>query len=95
MGLFKLKKMKRIKALNKQEFEQSCSDGTVYGQYLGLMVYLELGEETEYREHPKDDPKTDYRKFNNCYIEYAETLQELEEGNPKATDDKNIVILYW
>jgi hypothetical protein len=87
--------MKRIKASNKREFEQSCSGGEVYGQYLGLTVYLELGEETEYRGHPKDDPKTEYRKFDNCYIEYAETLQELEEGNPKAIEGGVTVILYW
>jgi hypothetical protein len=87
--------MKKIKTLSKREFQESCSGGKVYGQYLGLIVYLVLGKETEYREHPKDDPKTEYRKFDNCYIEYAETLQELEEGSPKATDDKVTVILYW
>ena len=58
--------MKRIKALNKVEFEQACSNGEVYGQYRGLYVYIELGQEQAYRESIQDNPKTDYRLFRGC-----------------------------
>lgn len=87
--------IKRIKALNKKEFKNAFSNSEVYGQYLELMVYIELGEQGEYKEHPKDDSKTEYKIFFDCYIEYALTLQELEDENPKATEEKVTVILYW
>lgn len=87
--------IKRVKALNKIEFEQSCSNGSVYGKYKGLFVYIELGIEQDYREHPLDNPKTEYKLFKNCYIEYAQTIEELETGEPKAVDSNINVVLYW
>ncbi len=87
--------MKRIKALNKLEFDSSESYGTVYGQYKRLYVYIELGQETEYREHPKDDPKTKYRRFINCTVEYSESEDQAEQGIYQYKDTDVDVILYW
>lgn len=87
--------MRRIKAVNKREFEQACSNGEVYGQFRELYVYIELGEEREYRENPKDDPSTEYRLFRGCYIEYSQTQPQSEEGIYQFSENNVDVILYW
>ena len=92
--------IKHIKALDSREFEEAESNGSVYGQYKldkkWIYVYVELGTEGEYREHFKDDPKTQYRFFHKCVIYYSETLEKLENANSShVSKDKECIILYW
>lgn len=65
--------LKRIRALNELEFEEAKANEAVYGKYRELYVYVTLGSENIYLEHPTDNPKTQYRLFKKCTIEYSET----------------------
>lgn len=87
--------IKKIKALNRLEFEAAQSNEAVYGTYKGLYVYMELGREQEYREHPKDDPNTSYKLFRQCDIEYSETSDQSKNGDYQYKDTQVDVILYW
>jgi hypothetical protein len=87
--------MRKIKAINIREFKQACSNGEVYGKYRKLYVYIELGIEQDYREHPSDNPKTEYRLFRGCSIEYSETQSQSEEGIYQYSENDVDVILYW
>jgi hypothetical protein len=87
--------MKRIKALNRLEFEAAKTHEAVYGKYKGLYVYIELGVEEEYKEHPNDDSNTEYRLFRGCNIEYSETEEQSEQGIYQYKDTKIDVVLYW
>jgi hypothetical protein len=91
--------IKHIKALDSREFEEAESNGSVYGQYKldkkWIYVYVELGTEGEYREHFKDDPKTQYRFFRKCVIYYSETLEQLENANVQYENRDKDIILYW
>jgi len=86
---------KKIKALNQEEFNAACTRGSVYGKYRGTFVYVELGEEEEYRERPHDDPKTNYRFFRNCKVEYSDTIEECQQGTSQLVDQNvNVVLIY-
>lgn len=86
--------IKRIQALDELEFEAAKSNECIYGKYRKLYVYIKLGTEQEYIEHPNDDPKTKYKFFKNCIIEYSQTLEQCEQGIFQYDDTAN-VILYW
>lgn len=86
---------KRIRALNRQEFEAAASDGAVYGKYLDIDVYVELGVEGNYRESAKDDPNTQYRLFRNCTIFYAASSEDLDAGIFVHETQENVVIVYY
>lgn len=86
---------KRIRALNRQEFEAATSDGAVYGKYLGVYVYAELGREGVYRESPKDDPKTRYRLFRDCTAFYARTLEQLRNEDYEYDTQEDMIIVYY
>lgn len=87
--------VKRIKALNINEFEAATSDGAVYGKYLGLYVYVELGKEGEYRENPKDDPNTRYQLFRNCSVFYARTIEQIRKEEYEYDTQEDILIVYY
>jgi hypothetical protein len=87
--------IKRIKALNELEFESAKSGEAVYGKYKGLFVYIELGMEGEYQEKPQDDPKTQYRFFRQCKVEYSTTEEESEQGIYQYNETDVDLILYW
>lgn len=87
--------VKRIKALNINEFEAATSDGAVYGKYLGIYVYVELGKEGLYRESPKDDPNTRYQLFRNCTVLYARTIEQLRNEEYEYDTTEDILIVYY
>ncbi|MGK7898136.1 MAG: hypothetical protein AB4372_32090 [Xenococcus sp. (in: cyanobacteria)] len=87
--------IKRIKALIKSEFDAAKPYGDVYGSYKGLYVYIILGREETYRENPKDDPKTEYRLFRSCDIDYSETEEQSEQGIYQYSEKRVDIILYW
>ncbi len=87
--------VKRIRAINRWEFEKAASDGAVYGKYLGVYVYAELGREDKYRENSKDDPSTRYRLFRNCTAFYARTLEQLRNEDYEYDTQENILIVYY
>jgi hypothetical protein len=87
--------VKRIRALNRQEFEAATSNGAVYGKYLSVYVYAELGREDRYRESPKDDSSTSYRLFRNCTAFYARTLDQLRNGDYEYDTLEDILIVYY
>jgi hypothetical protein len=87
--------MKRIRALNELEFAAASSGESIYGKYKGMYAYIELGIEEEYREHPKDEPKTTYRLFRNCNVEYSETEEQSEQGVYQYKDVGVSIIVYW
>ena len=86
---------KRIRALNQEEFTAACPNGSVYGKYRGVFVYVELGKEEEYRERPNDDLKTNYRFFRNCKVEYSDTIDECQQGISQFIDrNVNVILMY-
>ncbi len=87
--------IKRIKALSKSEFDEAQPYGDVFGSYKGLYVYVNLGREDNYQEKPKDDPKTEYRLFRSCEIEYSETEEQSEQGIYQYSEKSVDIILYW
>jgi hypothetical protein len=87
--------MKRIRALNQLEFAAASSNECIYGKYRGMYVYIELGTEGEYISHPKDDPKTEYRLFRGCNVEYSETEEQSEQGIYQYKEVGVDVIVYW
>lgn len=87
--------VKRIKALNISEFEAATSDGAVYGKYLGLYVYVELGREGVYGESPKDDPNTMYQLFRNCTVFYARTIEQIRNEEYEYDTTEDILIVYY
>jgi len=87
--------VKRIRSLNRREFEAATSDEAVYGKYLGVYVYVELGREDMYQESPKDDPSKSYRLFRNCTAFYARTLEQLRNGDYEYDTQENILIVYY
>ncbi|MBV9386769.1 MAG: hypothetical protein JOZ78_10120 [Chroococcidiopsidaceae cyanobacterium CP_BM_ER_R8_30] len=86
--------VKRIRASNQQEFKAATSEGAVYGKYLGVYVYAELGKEELYRGSVKDDSNTQYKLFRNCRVFYAETLEDLRAGIFVHETDENILIVF-
>lgn len=86
--------VKRIRALNTREFEVATSEGAVYGKFLGIYVYVELGQEGVYRESLKDDVNTQHRLFRNCRVFYAETLEDLRAGIFAHETDEPILIVF-
>jgi hypothetical protein len=70
--------VKKIQA-ERAEFNQAQSNESIYGsvrEYVdGRMrrfsVYVELGKEGNYKGHPKDDPKTEYKIFYDSIVYYA------------------------
>lgn len=87
--------IKRIRALNRREFEAAISDGAVYGKYLQVYVYAELGKEGIYRESPLDDPNTEHRLFRNCRVFYTETLEDLRAGVFVHESDEPMLIVFY
>ena len=87
--------IKEVKALTKEEFNAACTNGSVYGKVKGVFVYVELGKEEEYKERQNDNPKTDYRFFRNCVIEYSETIEQCEQGFSQLVDQNVNVILFY
>lgn len=87
--------VKRIKALNINEFEAATSDGAVYGKYLALYVYVELGRKGAYRESPKDDPNTRYQLFRNCAVFYARTQEQIRNEEYEYDTQEDILIVYY
>ncbi|MBV8884512.1 MAG: hypothetical protein JO235_11025 [Chroococcidiopsidaceae cyanobacterium CP_BM_RX_35] len=87
--------VKRIRASNQQEFNAATSEGAVYGKYLGVYVYVELGKEEIYRGSLKDDPNTQYKLFRNCRVFYTETLEDLRAGICVHETDENILIVFY
>ncbi len=87
--------LKRIKALDRLEFEDATSNEGFYGKYKGMFAYVQLGTEREYQEQPGDDPKTQYRFFKNCDVEYSETEDQLESGIYQYKDERVNVVIYW
>ena len=85
---------KRIRALNRQEFEAAASDGAVYGKYLDVHVYVELGVEGNYRESAKDNSNTQYWLFR-CTIFYAASREDLDAGIFVHETQENVVIVYY
>ena len=78
--------MKRVK-VSRTEFSFAVSGGYVDGLYQGkegIFAYVELGQEKEYRQNPKDDANTDYKFFLNCNV-YLSTS--------KADSDKGISVI--
>lgn len=79
----------RVKAANNNEFNAACSDGGAYGRVRGrsgLYVYADLGQEKEYIPSPKDDPQTEYRMFTGCDAYFADTEQQLRNGDFRAEE---------
>lgn len=68
--------MKRIKAAP-LEFAQAQTNGSVYGKWNKLYVYVELGQEVGYTPRSDDDPNTKYKMFRNCEISYTDTEELL------------------
>jgi len=87
--------VKRIRAINRREFEAATTEGAVYGKYLGVYVYVELGREDRYRESPKDDPSASYRLFRNCTAFYARSLEQLRNGDFEYDTQESILIVYY
>lgn len=89
----------RVKAVNSNEFSAACSDGGVYGRLRGrsdLYVYADLGQEKEYIPNPKDDPKTEYRMFTDCDAYFADTEQQLRDGDFRAEELHDVtLVVYW
>ncbi|WP_013324619.1 hypothetical protein [Gloeothece verrucosa] len=81
--------------LNKLEFEAAKTNEEVYGKYKGVYLYIKLGTEEEYKENPKDDPKTEYKFFRGCTIEYSETEEQAEQGIYQYKDTNVNIKLYW
>jgi hypothetical protein len=63
-------------------FQKAVSKNKVYGR-LGsnksICVRVLLGTEVEDTSYHRDKT-TEYRKFINCSIEFAETFEQLKEG---------------
>lgn len=89
----------RIKALSHKEFKAACTNGSVYGEYMGrrdIYVYAELGMEKEYIPSPNDDPRTEYRIFTDCTLYFAMTRTQLYERDFEAEDfPVPTVIIYY
>lgn len=87
--------VKRTRALNKQEFEAATSDGAVYGKYLKVYAYIELGQEGRYQESSRDDQNTRYRLFKNCTAFYTTTLEQLKSGDFEYDTQEDVLIVYY
>lgn len=93
----------RIKTLDRQYLEEASEGEPVYGtfqryvnnEWRDFFAYVLPGKEVEYRESQTDDPKTEYKKFLNCTVELANTLDDLEERQLLGRDDHVTVILYY
>ncbi len=76
---------RKVKAKNAKEFDAACANGCVYGKLLSsrpvFFVYVDLGREGEYENKAGDDKKTEYKIFFNCDISFAETQEDLKNGN--------------
>lgn len=86
----------RVK-VSREDFANAETDGWVDGQVQGrsgFWVYVELGKEVEYTPQPKDDPKTEYRRFLKCDVFYATSQEMLEDGKWQASDNNVTVIIY-
>lgn len=96
------KNLLRIKT-TRAEFEAASSNGDVYGELVLLdgkkpkknyPVYAELGNEQNYRESPKDDPKTSYRFFVKCKVFLGESFELLEQGTILLEINNVSVVIY-
>jgi hypothetical protein len=77
------------------EFNAAESNGAVYGQLRkGIYVYAELGQEKDYIERFRDDPKTRYRLFINCDAFFAETKAQIADGD-YATSISGVTIIIF
>lgn len=79
------------------EFSAAESNGYVYGQIRRsavFPVYVVLGTETPYTLSTKDDPKTQYRRFVNCTVYYAETEEQLDGEQYLAVELGVTVVIY-
>lgn len=90
-----MSRLKEIKALNKLEFAATKANGAIYGKCNGVYAYVELGKEEEYIERPNDNPKTEYRFFINCTVEYSETKEQSNQGTYQFKEVGINVIVYW
>lgn len=76
----------RIMAASHDEFNNTDS-GVCYGLLQGrrgLYVYVQLGQEQEYKPGYKDDPKTEYKFFVGCDVFFAKTEAALRAGDFEA-----------
>lgn len=83
--------------VSREDFTEAKTDGWVDGQVRGqsaLWAYVELGKKVKYIPHPKDDPKTEYKRFIRCNVFYAESQQMLENEEWQAEDYNVTVIIY-
>lgn len=87
----------RVKASCKEEFDDACSDGAVFGTVVTsrpiYFVYVELGEERDYHRSFKDDEKTDYKIFYNCKAFYASSQENLDcEIYDKSSPNLTVIV---
>jgi len=85
------------KALEREEFEAACAGGCVYGESRRqrvLYVYADLGAEKEYISLPDDNPTTEYRIFMGCDVYFAQTKDQLDNGEFVAELLNVTVIIY-
>lgn len=75
-------------SVNRQDFNEAKSEGYVYGyaQYgtAKVPVYVDLGQEHEYRRTVRDDPCTIYRLFAHSTVYYAKTNHDLDNDEYSA-----------
>jgi hypothetical protein len=87
--------VKRIRASSLAEFELATSNGCVFGKWLKLYVYIELGEQGQYMESEREDLSTKRKLFKNCTVYYAETQEQIDNEDYAYDTQEDILILYW
>lgn len=87
--------VKRVRAASLPEFQLAASDGAVYGKYRNIDVYVELGQEGEYRQSDREEQNAQHQLFRNCIIYYAESEEAADNGIFVQQTFESIVIVYW
>jgi|GEM_PF-2975952 len=87
--------VKRIRATSFREFELATSNGCVFGKWLKLYVYVELGKQGVYREIEGEESFTQRKLFRNCTVYYAETQSQIDAEKYTFVTEEDILIVYW
>jgi len=87
--------VKRVRASSLVEFELAASNGCVFGRWLKLYVYVELGAQGEYRESEREEQSTRRKLFRNCTVYYAETEEQIDNEDYAYDSEEDILIVYW
>jgi hypothetical protein len=86
--------VKRIRALNKQEFEAATSDGAVYRKYLKYTHTLSWVKKAGIRK-ALETTKTQGIAYSKTAAFYTTTLEQLKSGDFEYDTQEDVLIVYY